>query len=324
MTEPDIRPAILDDAALAADLMTAAYPAFAADPVVTRYRWDHPRKGWSAGRYIAEIHGRPIAFLDWLHGPPEQDPKRHCEVGVSLDQALLSSVLLVTLWRWVTDEATAAGSRILEAYAGEDEPEVLDALQRVGYERDRLEKVWELDLGQRGADLIAEAREARERLVAEGYRALTVDAWRAPHKLEAIHGLDTRTRKDIPTTFPILPETFQNFTERAAAPDRPQDRWWIIVKDDEPVAMSYLRFPPQRGSVWTGYTCCHPDHRGRGLARAVKLQSLAQAVELGVPFVYTDNDSENAPMLHINEALGYHARPGLVGHLMRVSSSSDA
>lgn len=324
MTQPLFRPATLDDAALSADLMTAAYPAFAMDRAVLRYRWDHPRKGWSAGRYIAEIDRRPVAFVDWLHGPPEQDEKRHCEVGVALDRSALSVDLLVVLWRWVSDQAVAAGSRILEGYAAEDEPEMLEALKRAGYERDRLEKVWELDLGARGAGLIAEARQARETVEAAGYGLLTVDQWREPRKFEALHALDTRTRKDIPTTFPILPETFQNFMERLSAPDRPQDRWWIVVRDDEPVAMSYLRFPPQRGSVWTGYTCCDPDHRGRGLARAIKLQSLAQAVELGVLYVDTDNDAENAPMLHINEALGYHARPGFVGHLMRVSTSGDA
>jgi RimJ/RimL family protein N-acetyltransferase len=324
VTQVLFRPATLEDAALAADLMTAAYPAFAADPVVTRYRWEHLRAGWAAGRHIAQVEGRPVAFVDWLHGPPDQDPKRHCEVGVALDRGAMAVDLLVILWRWITDQAARAGSRILEAYAAEDELEMLDALKRVGYERDRLEKVWELDLKARGAGLIAEARAAREKAESGGYRLSTVDAWRAAQKFEAIHALDTRTRKDIPTTFPILPETFQNFMERCSAPDRPHDRWWVMLRGDEPVAMSYLRFPPVRGSIWTGYTCCDSEHRGRGLARAVKLQSLAQAVELGVPYVYTDNDSENAPMLHIIQELGYHPRPGFVGHLMRVSNSSDA
>ena len=42
-----MRPATLDDAALAADLMTASYPVYAQDPVVTRYRWKRSRRGWS-------------------------------------------------------------------------------------------------------------------------------------------------------------------------------------------------------------------------------------------------------------------------------------
>ena len=88
--------------------------------------------------------------------------------------------------------------------------------------------------------------------------------------------------------------------------------------------MSYLKYPPVRGDVWTSYTCTDPGYRGRGLARGIKLQTLAQAVELGVPLVYTANDSENAPMLRINETLGYRARPGFVEHHKRVTKQQDA
>ena len=318
MKEPRLRPATLDDAALASDLMTAAYPAFPEDPIITRYRWEHPRHGWTVARYIASLDDGPVAFVDWMHGPPEQDPERHCEVAVSLDRAHTDLDLLTFLWRWATDRVMAGGSRRLEAYAGEDEPEVLEALTRIGYERDRFEKVWQLDLEAHGARLVREAAEARARAATEGYVLTTLALWQSPTRLEALHALDTVTRQDIPTTFPILPETFENFKARVNAPDRLQDRLWIALHGDEPVALSYLRFPPVRGWVWTGYTCCHPNHRGRGVARAVKLQTLAQAVELGVPAVYTDNDSENAPMLHINQRLGYAAKPGFVSLLKRV------
>lgn len=314
-----MRPAGLDDAALAADLMTAAFSTYPTDPVVTRYRWDHPRTGWSVGRFIAEMNGRPIAYLYWVHAPREQDPDRHCEVGVSLDRAYMDRELLDFLCTWITEQAAAGGSLALEAYAGEDEPELLEALARTGYERDRFEKVWALDLKTHGGRLRAEAEQALAATARDGYEMTTVAGWQSPDKFRALLALDDATKGDIPTTFPIPPETFENFMERSTSQERPPDRWWVAVRGDQPVAMSYLRYPPARGYVWTGYTCSHPDHRGRGLARAVKLQSLVQAVELGVPVVYTENDSENAPMLHINERLGYEQRPGFVSLLKRVS-----
>jgi RimJ/RimL family protein N-acetyltransferase len=319
VTDPVMRPATLDDAALAADLMTASYPRFAEDPIVTRYRWERIRRGWCVGRYIAEIEGRPVAFLDWYHGPADEDPARHCEVGVSLDRSHLDVDLLTFLWRWVAAEAEASGSLKLEAYAGEDEPMVIEALERAGFDRDRLEKVWELDLEEQGPRLEREAAEANSKMAEGGIRLSTLAEWNDQDALVKLHALDRRTRKDIPTTFPILAEAFEDFVRRTAAPDRPHDRWWIALDGARPVAMSYLRFPPVRGSVWTGYTCSDPEYRGRGIARAVKLQSLGQAAEQGVPFVYTDNDSENAPMLHINEKLGYRACPGFVSLLKRVS-----
>ena len=48
---------------------------------------------------------------------------------------------------------------------------------------------------------------------------------------------------------------------------------------------------------------------------------LAQAAELGIPSVLTDNDSENAPMLYINETLGYDARKGFISFVKRVKSN---
>src|SRR5690349_12222600 len=120
------RPAMLDDAELASDLMTAAYPTLTQDPVMTRFRWEHLREGYEAGRFIGERSGRPVAFLAWLHGPWAKLPDRHCEVEVWLDRAHLDAGLLGQMWGWIGDVAVEEGSRLLLAYAGEDETEMLD------------------------------------------------------------------------------------------------------------------------------------------------------------------------------------------------------
>ncbi len=320
MTRPVLRPATMDDAALASDVMTESYPALPQDPVMTAYYWAHVQEGHEVARFIGDLDGRPVAYLSWLHGPWEKLPERHCDVEVWVARDRLDPDLLTDLWRWIGAQAEATGALTLLAWAAEDEVEMLAALDRLDYERDRYEKVWELDLKEHGQRLLAEAAETRKRPGAEGIRFATLAEWDHPEKLRRLHELNELTKQDIPHTVPILPQSFEDFESRALAPDRPHDRYWIALHGDAPVALSFLRFPPVRGSVWTGYTCCHPDYRGRGLARAVKLQSLAQAIELGVPVVCTDNDSQNAPMLHINERLGYRRRPGFVALLKRVSS----
>src|ERR1700730_10518733 len=107
--------------------MTAAYPRLPEDPVITRYRWERTRKNWFFARFIAEMDGRPIAFLDWLHVPPDQDPERHCEVSVYLDVAELDIDFLTSMWLWLAGQAEAAGSRILEGYCAGGEPARLGA-----------------------------------------------------------------------------------------------------------------------------------------------------------------------------------------------------
>ena len=300
--------------------MSAAYPTMVHDPMVTRYRWEHQRRGFESGRFIAERDGRPIGFVSWYHGPWSELPDRHCEVEVSLRRDELDVESLDAMWAWISERAIAAGSHLLLAYAAEDEPGVLETLARLGFERERLEKVWELDLRSNGPRLVAEANEARQAMSREKIELTTVDGWDNLDKLHKLHELDAITRQDIPTTLPILREAFEDFVRRTNGPDRRMDRYWVALDGDRPIALSYLRYPPVKGTIWTGYTCSHPEYRGRGIARAIKLQSLAQAVELGVPVVVTDNDAENAPMLHINERLGYVRRPGFVEHHKRVQS----
>jgi RimJ/RimL family protein N-acetyltransferase len=314
------RPATVEDAGLASDLMSASYAALPQDPLLTRYRWKHPRKDMKWERFIGEIDGRPAAFLSWYHGPWDKLPDRHCEVEVWLDRAHLDRALLRAMFSWIGDRAVADGARLLLAYCAEDEPEMLDSLGELGYSRERIEKVWELDLREHGPKLVEEARVALDTMAAAGIELTTLDAWSDPEKMRKVYELDASTRQDIPTSLPILIEDLDYFVKRTNAPDRRSDRTWVALDQGRPVALSYLKFPPVRGTVWTGYTCTHADHRGRGIARAVKLQTLAQAAKLGVPHVRTDNDAENAPMLHINEALGYVRRPGFVEHHKRVTS----
>src|SRR5579864_2968966 len=218
--EVTYREAELDDAAQASDVMSAAYPPMQQDPVMTRFRWENLRQGFSAGRFIAERDGRPIAFLAWLHGPWSRLPERHCEVEVWLDRQVMDRALLRSMWSWIGERAEGDGALLLLAYAAEDELEALDALAELGYTRERAEKVWELDLKKHGPRLVEEAAEARAAMSRVGIRLLTVAEWEDPAKRRKLHELDEQTRQDVPHSLPIIPETLADFEKRLRAPDR--------------------------------------------------------------------------------------------------------
>ena len=321
MADLTYRPALLEDAELASDLITACYPELPEDPVLKQYFWAHPRAEWRTARFIAELDGEPVALLGWTHAPWEQLPDRNSYVEVYLDRARLEVELAMSLFERVATEAQADGALVLETQLVEDEAEMIVAVDRLGYERDRTEKVWELDVAKHGPRLVAEAHAAKAKAQASGIEMLTVADWNDPDALRKLHALAELTRRDIPSSYPIPTQPYENFVERMNTPDRRRDRVWVASDAGNPVAFSFLRFPPVRGQVWTGYTCAHPDYRGRGLARGIKLQTLAQAAQMGIPTVLTDNDSENAPMLHINETLGYDARRGFISFVKRVKST---
>lgn len=68
-----------------------------------------------------------------------------------------------------------------------------------------------------------------------------------------------------------------------------------------------------RGVVQTDWTGTARSARGRGVARA-RVRDRDQAIALGVDRVRTDNDSQNAPILHINAAMGDR----LVGEMLQL------
>src|SRR5256885_13775657 len=94
MKKPTFRAATLDDASLAADIMTAAFPREPEDPVLTLERWQRGREDFIWGRFFAEVDGVPVGYVEWAHGPWEQLPERHCYVDVFLDLTYMSSTLL--------------------------------------------------------------------------------------------------------------------------------------------------------------------------------------------------------------------------------------
>jgi hypothetical protein len=79
----------------------------------------------------------------------------------------------------------------------------------------------------------------------------------------------------------------------------------VILDGERPVAITYLVVDPLGGRATTAFTGTARSHRGRGLARLVKLASIAWAAEHRIERMLTGNDSTDAPMLAVNSRLGY-------------------
>lgn len=58
--------------------------------------------------------------------------------------------------------------------------------------------------------------------------------------------------------------------------------------------------------------------RGKGLAMALKLETVRYAQRLGVDHIKTWNDQKNRPMLAINEVMGFARQPAWIGVELRL------
>jgi GNAT superfamily N-acetyltransferase len=93
---------------------------------------------------------------------------------------------------------------------------------------------------------------------------------------------------------------------------------------DDWVGLSAIGLYPEEGYAYNAFTGVLREHRGHGLAQALKLQTIRLAKKEGARYIRTNNDSHNAPMLAINRKLGYQSQPGIHGLVCTVDSINHA
>ena len=301
-----LRPATLEDSRLVADLETARTPDEPVGGAMMAYWWTHPTEGVTESRWVAERNGYAYVFVEAARPPWKEGERRFGWVESRILPSDWTPELfragVDTAERWLRDQ----GAEVAVATVREDFDRELAVLAESGYREERRERYWELDLVARREQLLTNAEQARAVAHAQGIELLTLDRDRSPVTLQKLYELDVATTADIPTTVPIVMSGYEtwyrNYFENPGI--RPE-RFWIAKLGDEVVGMSLIAFPPERGVPSTEYTATSGRHRGRGIARALKYKTVAQAIELGATRIRTDNDSANAPILHINEEMGY-------------------
>ena len=143
-------------------------------------------------------------------------------------------------------------------------------------------------------------------LEARGYRFCTLRAaGDTPLNRQKLYWLVREVVMDDPS-FEGEFETLERFEQMADAWYWSEaDTRYLAIRGEEWVSLSGLHPKPAQSFIDTGLTGVTKTHRGRGLAHAVKLMAVADAVQRGYIEVRTSNDSRNAAMLAVNKKLGF-------------------
>jgi GNAT superfamily N-acetyltransferase len=304
------RPATLDDAAFAADVSTAVRPDEPEDPASWRHWWTSDDPAWTNERWIVMRGTTAIGYARHNHAPWKDDDKRYGRVGFELLPVERTDEQLATVFDVIEERSRESGTKIFAAYAREDDTRLAKWLLARGYREERRSKAWELDLVARREPIESMAAESRAKMREQGITVQTIDRDSDAEKFHKIHEMSEEAASDVPTTIPHVRQSFDVFVKWFDAPSVRLDRMWIAREADDIVGISVLAYPPTRGNVWTDWTGTARKVRGRGVARALKLETVMQAIALGVKSVRTENDGENAPILHLNELMGYTRIPG--------------
>jgi RimJ/RimL family protein N-acetyltransferase len=303
---PELRPATLDDAGLVADLESLRDPTEPRDPVLLRHWWLMADEHERSMRRVAVRDGAAVAYVGASHERWDSDDRKFGVVRPMLRGDVWSETVYRELVRigeaWLGEEG---GSTSVVRVRGDMERD-LAALQRLGYREDRRMRTSELDLVANSDRILAERDECRKRMHEQGVEMLPLSDDSDPDKYTKLYEMMIESEKDIPTTVPWRALTFEEWKRYwFDNPAISQERFWIAREGDTIIGTSVLDHPVVRGVAWTAYTGTARSVRGRGIARALKYESMSQAIEQGVTRVRTNNDADNPPILRINQEMGY-------------------
>lgn len=304
------RPAAPDDDPQLVGIENRIFPEW---PPLTleEYRYRHDRTNLPADavveRSVAVRDGRVIGAVELSTAIWTDQPNRyngtilvhpdHCGRGIGS-----------RLYEALERRAHELKASHVYGYVREDLPEAQEFLKHRGFvTTGHSDRASRLDVRQ--AHL--EGREALEADVhRQGIRIATLAEMGVTEAfLRALYDLESATAKDVPASEPVAMFQFELWRRVVlTAPGRSPEAVWVALDGDRPVAAAYLQRHGETAAE-NGYTCTHPDYRGRGLARVLKLRTVLWARENGIEYIYTDNDIDNKRMLDINVRLGYKPMP---------------
>jgi len=287
-----VRDATLEDAAAIGAIWAAAVPLrvrsaaatpayLAVDAELGRHRWVAELGGAVVGTSVARRQGEGEVLVG-------------VEVHPDFGSRGVGSALLMTAMTAFED--VAAGAELVAV--SNDDPISMAFGVRHGFLPDGETRISVVD-----PTTVAATGSAPDGLGAVRLDRLTdLDGLLATHNAAAPADPSGFTRE-------LTPEDFR--TGWWGDPDNAPGLGWALVDEqaDPPVVASFssVQVDRERGRAWSSMTATHPSYRGRGLAHWVKRRMLNSLAEAGVREALTANDATNAPMLAVNESLGYRA-----------------
>ncbi len=278
--------------------------------------WDSTR--FFMRRLVAEDEtGQIVGMVRVSHLPDQFHPDRYAmDLTVHPDHRRRG--IGSTLYDRLLTVMRERGAIALRGEVKEDMPEAVAFVEHRGFVE--VERSWESRLDVTTFDMTRFAG-ADDRLTAAGVRITTLAAEqaRSSRALRDIYELQVACDHDVPSVDPITAVPFEQFiAHEVEGPDALPDGYYLAATGEGEemryVGMSSLFASAGKPDVlYQGLTGVLPEYRGRGVAMALKLQTVRYAWEHGKREIRTWNDTTNRPMLRINEAMGFVKQPIWIG-----------
>lgn len=305
-----IRPATAADEPWIVGISNAAFPDYAG--TVEELREDKARLHAAGGVIALGVAATPAGeiagFWQFHHMLSQFDPTRY-RVEVVVDPASRRRGVGGALFDDMLAALHRRGARVIESFARETMPDVGAFLERRGF-RETM-RTWECRLDLRRFDPTPFAPYLdRARRAGVAITTLENERRRAAGALRRAYELHTTVHADIPAPIPYTPPPFEHYVRWATEPPRAlPDAYFIATLGEAYVGEANLRQPAEGTHLNHAITGVLPAHRGKGIAVALKLATIAYGLAGGRTEIRTWNEQDNAGILAINDRLGFVRQP---------------
>ncbi len=262
--------------------------------------------------YLAEVEEEVVGYAVFHHMPYRFDPQRFW-IWVAVHPDHQCRGIGSALFERILSDLRELKARWLDTSAREDWSNSINFLLKQGFSE--VFRSWELwlDLGNFQIEpfqgYLKKAQEARVRIM-----TLSRVKELEPDWLQKIYALHMVLLKDVPSHLPFTPVPFEEFKKWFLEhPHIPYDGFFLAMLEGKYVGESFVtKAEAEPGALYQGFTGVLPEHRGKGIAMALKLHVIQWAKEQGYTLIKTWNASVNAPILAINEKLGFRKKPAWI------------
>lgn len=268
-------------------------------------------KRWQAGDprldLVVEDGGSVIAYASCLRRA--SDPEGKFSAGVVVSPDAIGQGIALQLHTAIIGYALQNGASYLLAYLKENGSRGIRFAESNGYRR--VQHLFDSELALESFDP-APTERAIAKLETRGYTFVTLSGiGNTEENRRRIYELDVTSDVDTPGFENWGRRSFEQycrdeFDSFGFSPE------FVFIAEfaGEWVAMHSCRHSPLEGVMKIDYTGVLREHRGNGLAQALKLLALGKAKTSGATAMRTSNDERNAVMLAINEKMGFKPEPG--------------
>lgn len=300
-----LRPIIVpDDFQRMAEIETAnsPEPTTAADLAE-----NEPRAKYELHCRLAAVDGNGWAGAYGVAWRWPEDPVGRIFLKVWVDPACRGQGLGTALADALESWAREHGCTEWTSSVRDNEPKALAFARQRGYDIDR--HLFESTLDFATFDETPFAG-AVQRAAAAGIRFLSAAEEPGPETERKLYELYARTVWEIPGVELQAYPPFAEWRDWVFGSSRSRPDLMLIAADGDQFVGCSVTIQLRSGNLYIDYTCTDREYRGRGIALALKLLSIRAARGLGAPYIRTNNDSQNGPMLAINRKLGFVPCPG--------------